>query len=78
MLPPTLLTAWVMTRTKNGPTIASNDKGTKNRNADVNNEPIASLNRRHPYATGPITSIVPARYNAATTIPAYNRPNRGE
>ena len=46
-LPPTPATEEVMTRTRNGPVMASSARGTKNRIAEASNEPTARLKSRH-------------------------------
>jgi hypothetical protein len=46
-LPPTPATDEVITRTRNGPVIASNASGTKNRIVDASRDPTARLKSRH-------------------------------
>ena len=45
---PTVLREMVKTRTRNGPTIASNASGTKNNKAEVRSEPTAKSSCKNP------------------------------
>src|SRR5882762_11167164 len=73
--PPTPDTEDVITRTRNGPVIASNASGTKNKIIDASNEPTASRKSRHQYATGLQINTVMARYAAAASIAQYRLDN---
>ena len=52
ILPPTVPTENVSTRTKNGPTIARSATGTKYSSEEASSEPAARLKSRHQLETG--------------------------